>query len=784
MPDNHPAVATLLVLLIAGVAPALTFAATGTSLTGTDPLLDTATDGNDPTPHLLTEGPRVEPYLVERLRQVPEVPVLLHFHDMAARDAALPLTPEAVPFSVLPVLSTRTTSSTFDTLLGLPGLVMVERADKPLRFALESARDASNATQVIGDPANDIPPLLDHDGHPLDGRGVGVAIVDTGIDPTHPDVAPRLGGSWIVNDLGVIAAPDPDPVSAHGTLVAGVVAGTGGTDLPNHGVAPNATLYSFDIGVGATNLHAAHAFEWIHQHGAELDPPIRIVVNAWGCTSGPCRVWDPAQAHQHLVSSLAENGTVMLFAAGNEGGGGLVSTVNAEANNPTPGVIGVGAYDDEDIGTRLACVSYSSSMGALEEPATWPDLIAPGDWTWTTNAVHVDEDGRIPGIERKSYRHLHGTSAATAHVGGIVALMLQAEPELHPADVEYALKATAEKIDCGLAYVRADATHPWGGAHPRMGHGLVDAKGAAGLALEGFSIPQDEPELEPVPAEWLDGRMGTDVRYVWYLTREDGISSSYPQGPLPDARLVRQGEPAVFTSEPLGSAVNVSAARVDVWWGTFAECVCLRVTAPRFVTTLERVHENGTAEILDRSHLSTWYVHTALPVQRPIDLSFPETTLGATDRLRLTVAADPKLSVPLVTSEFLLYVDAPDTASRIALGDAARADHGGAVWCQVRQDCADVGGERRIEGLHCADAPMRVEWTGPGGSGIVLSCSGATVTCRVPSDLAEGSCSSESLLNPTQVGEKTATCRYISTDDLLLPGSGRCYGLLLRQSGD
>jgi serine protease AprX len=345
--------------------------------------------------------------------------------------------------------------------------------------------------------------LLGADGQPLDGRGTSIAIIDTGVDPTHPAFQLPGGTAKIVRDLATgncVGQPETDsacltdepvttntdaPLGGHGTFVSGVAVGDDFT-LPDGtqvgGNAPGARVVM--ISATITLLGVANAFSWVLDHhaapcGAGVPattcPPIRVVSASWG-TSDPVIV----SLEQQLVAA----GVVVVWANGNDGGDGSANNSNpGPSTDPTPGVLTVASYDDLGTGTRDGAIAASSSRGAANQPQTWPDISAPG-----VNIVSSCRTGMLvcqtigsnprngPGPnDTNTYFEASGTSWSAPAVAGIVAMLFQADPAATPAQIDDALKATAHKYASGAPYV-ADGAYT---SSYDKGTGLVDAQAAA-----------------------------------------------------------------------------------------------------------------------------------------------------------------------------------------------------------------------------------------------------------------------------------------------------------------
>lgn len=332
----------------------------------------------------------------------------------------------------------------------------------------------------------------------IDGTGIGVAVVDTGVDGTHPDLAPRMGGNVRVictspgtvigtvteckGPKQVVELEDTDTPGAggHGTHVAGTVAGTGETsDGTYRGAAPGATLYG--VGIGTTILveNALDGLRWVLENHDQVTPRIRVVNNSWG--GGYSDPQDASvSAVTKMVDLIVKQGVTVVFAAGNRGGTGSAPATSAECVNPTPGVVCVANYDDGGSGTREGSIAPNSSRGSSSDPMTWPDVAAPGTEIMAacrpTLPVCVALGNTQP---TDSYGSMSGTSMAAPHVSGIIAQLYQVAPRLTPAQIERILELSAHKFTSptGGGYVR-DPTNRAGTSSFDAGHGLVDAVAA------------------------------------------------------------------------------------------------------------------------------------------------------------------------------------------------------------------------------------------------------------------------------------------------------------------
>lgn len=338
------------------------------------------------------------------------------------------------------------------SLARLPGVAGVYPEER-LQLLLSTSRPAVRVTPQVWDAG-------------VDGSGVAVAVVDSGIDEQHPGMAGRVVRSVRVDGDGVRAGSgDRD---GHGTHIAGIVAGDGGAsaDRRNAGMAPKASLVAVDISSSFTTTNAVRAFRWLHEHAQELG--LRVVSNSWGREKEGAS-YDPDDPVTRASDALVEDGMVVVFSAGNRGPG--AGTLTVEAQNPN--VVTVGASDDS------GGVEGYSSRGPARlgdgSRASWtkPDLLAPGSLITSARAGGRGED---------AYVTINGTSMAAPHVAGIAALLLSAAPQLGPKEVKDLLLRGAR--DVGRAGPDDDA-----------GAGFVDALAAVQLATQGQA--EREPAREP-----------------------------------------------------------------------------------------------------------------------------------------------------------------------------------------------------------------------------------------------------------------------------------------------
>lgn len=478
-----------------------------------------------------------------------------------------------------------------ENLLRLAGLPRVTAVvdNAPITMYQDTATVATRARDAWDAKSTSTPLVVG--GSPVDGSGVGVAIVDTGVDAGHPDLAPAVAqnrkficstpflinpgtglcfGNWLAGTVlqgapitGCSSTPwvdliNSDTTSGHGTHVAGIVAGRGVvSDGRFMGAAPGATLYGLGVGDSAAIFAAVEAFQWVNCNYNLVSPPIRVVTNSWG-SGGAFSATNPINV---AANTLVGNGITVLFAAGNDGGTGATDRVSSYAKNPTPGVLGVASYNDDDRATRSGSLSDFSSRGKSTDTNknNWPDISAPGDGitsTWGGPSTYAGPPFAL--TYYPYYTALSGTSMATPHVAGIVALLKEASPLLTPAAIEDILEDTAVQFVTPGGYV-TDLGNTTTGINYGAGHGLVDAIAALGAAgaAGGSSLPQisQSPHIYFLGA---DGQVVSAIQWTEIQGQSVVLSERFLTSGNTVAYPLASGQAANFRVSGPGGIVNLN----------------------------------------------------------------------------------------------------------------------------------------------------------------------------------------------------------------------------------
>ena len=346
-------------------------------------------------------------------------------------------------YRVLPVVSVTATKAKILQISHLPTVRSIY-SNRTLKILAEPGNGLTGTARV----KTDAELTAANGGQTVNGSNVTVALIDTGLDATHGDLAGRVDrnvktvgvGGLNVNfnyPLTVEGLSNTDLVSGHGTFVGGVIAGNGSRSGGRFtGVAPAAKL----VGVSAGDLlllSIIEAFDYLLWKGPELG--VRVV----NCSFSADTLYDPNDPVNIATKMLTDQGVSVVFSAGNNGPG--MDTLNPYAM--APWVISVGAADERG---RLADFSSQGSFTKLSGPS----LVAPGVNVISLRATGVSLTAllnlKLRGDlslldlpDTLNYTVGTGTSFSAPQVAGTIALMLDVNPSLTPAQIKDILQRTA-----------------------------------------------------------------------------------------------------------------------------------------------------------------------------------------------------------------------------------------------------------------------------------------------------------------------------------------------------
>ena len=315
--------------------------------------------------------------------------------------------------------------------------------------------DLSQSTAQIGAPAAWAAGL--------DGSGVKVAVLDTGVDFNHPDLAGRVSTSQ-----SFVPGESVQDGNGHGTHTASTVAGSGAASGGlEKGVAPKADLIIGkvlgDDGTGDDSWIIA-GMQWASAQGA------RVVSMSLGGDQ-PSDGTDPLSTAVDALT--AQNGTLFVIAAGNAGAEGAISAPGA-----ADAALTVAAVDSSDT------LAYFSSMGPrFGDYSLKPDIAAPGVDILAAKAGGTAATGY--------YTTMSGTSMATPHVAGAAVLLAEEHPGWKAADLKAALMSSSKELGGYTPY-------QVGAGRVDLAAGIVDPVTATGSDYFGFEGYPQPTTLSPV----------------------------------------------------------------------------------------------------------------------------------------------------------------------------------------------------------------------------------------------------------------------------------------------
>ena len=328
-------------------------------------------------------------------------------------------------------------------------------------------------------------------GLPFTGKGVTVLVNDSGVDGTHKDLQ---FGDHVVQNVAAQTnlraqdallpitytenVPNTDILGGHGTHVAGIVGGTGASGSPAghfEGVAPGADIIGYGSGAALFILDTLGGFDYALVNQARYG--IRIVANSFGNTGDVCTPFDPADPTNVATKALSDRGMIVVISAGNAGAGECTITGNFKK---APWIVTVASGDKQgrlnEFSSRGAALGAGGGTVEVDgELLSWsdrPTITSPGSGIYSTRDSLSDPTG-YAGFDAEAaeigannavfYTKLSGTSMASPHISGIVALMLEANPQLTWREVKRILQETATNVpglepwEAGAGYVNAHA---------------------------------------------------------------------------------------------------------------------------------------------------------------------------------------------------------------------------------------------------------------------------------------------------------------------------------------
>ncbi|MFI0418109.1 S8 family peptidase [Spongiactinospora sp. 9N601] len=443
----------------------------------------------------------------------------------------------------------------------------------------------------------------------FDGKGVKVAVLDTGIDRDHPDLRGK-----VTDERNFSKEPSAADGHGHGTHVAATIAGQGTGTPARKGVAPGAELVVGkvldDCGSGFDSEVLA-GMEWAARE-AKAD-----VINmslGGGVTDGT----DPLSVAVDTLT--AETGTLFVIAAGNEGTDYSVGSPGTATSALT-----VGAVDRND------ALAEFSSRGPRLDNAPKPDITAPG-----VGIVAARAEGTALGTPIDTrYTTLSGTSMATPHVAGAAAILAQRHPEWTGGQLKNGLMSTTKTIDGQTAYEQ-------GSGRLDVARAAAQSVTATGVADLGTYRDGDPAVTEATVTYTNTGQAPVTLKLTATLDNLDNLDGdALPPG------AVRISAPEVTVAAGTSADVKISVDATGLKYGrhtgrltatatggaeTVHTSLALDRKAPKHRVRLQGLDHNGSPAFLPGIFLfgpSVQDDQILIAVEQGIDVELPEGTYSA-----------------------------------------------------------------------------------------------------------------------------------------------------------
>lgn len=515
---------------------------------------------------------KLDPLLQQRLTQpLGESRIIVTVDNTVSLDALAVLIAEAggVPGRLLPLINGQTAIVPNASLAALAGHPAIQHLalDRPVAGTLERTAEAVRATaarQAFG----------------VDGAGIGIAVIDSGITPWHDDLAdPAIPGSQRVAQFVDFVNDAPTPIDeyGHGTHVAGIIAGNGfDSNGARTGIAPGAHLVVLKVlnetGQGRISDVIA-AFDYAVAHKTDFNIRIANLSIAAG-------VYESFHLDPLTVAArrVVESGIVVVAAAGNLGrradGSTQYGAVTAPGNAPWVLTVGASSHMGTIDRADDTVAAFSSRGPTAIDRVPKPDLVAPGvgieslsapgSYLYNSRPAYL-LNGTVSAASLP-YMSLSGTSMAAPVVSGAVALMLQVNPALTPNAVKAILQYTSETSSTYDVMTQ--------------GAGFLNVRGAVELASFFASPTSGYPTTTTWGKKLIWGK-----RHLWggriYPNVPAWAASVMWGSPSPDSASLmtwtalvlglNQGEGVIWGASDGDSVVWGTDGGDSVVWGTEAE---------------------------------------------------------------------------------------------------------------------------------------------------------------------------------------------------------------------
>ncbi len=520
---------------------------------------------------------------------------------------------------------------------------------------------------------NDIDITRANGGLPVSGKGITIAINDSGVDGTHQDLTYNLtnpnAGKTIQNVImnmndkdglvvrsntlgnvfeGIIPPsylenqPNSDTNGGHGTHVASIAAGTGVASGGLYaGVAPGASIVGIGSGGGLFVLGQVAAFDYILTN--QLVYNIRVVNNSWGNSAAD---YDPDHPVNVASKALHDNNIVVVFANGNDGP--APNTQNRWT--PWPWVITAGAS------TKDGRLAGFSSRGVFMSENVHPTILTPGTGGGAGNTSDIiaarsktnlaenglDADTQIPANYLPNYTQISGTSMAAPHLSGIVANILEANRNLTPDEVRDVLVRTATplstydefEVGAGLANVHAAVDLAMNPSKPYGNFGFT----GKGLAVGRQDTPLIQSSVAPNSSRTHAVTVPANARFT-FIELNWGAAAGEDEVVVDNTRIILNDLRLTVLNSAGQTVASSSALNLGGLFGA-REGVKLEFPEPGEYTVRVSAGVSGLGVVAEQPY----YLLTRHYLYRPADVADVTALDGATRLGALRLVYDRVMS--------------------------------------------------------------------------------------------------------------------------------------------
>jgi serine protease AprX len=377
------------------------------------------------------------------------------------------------------------------------------------------------------------------------GKGVTIMVNDSGIDATHQDLffgdvvvdnvqaathSLDLLETGITDGFVIQQQPNTDLMVGHGTHCAGTIAGSGVmSDGKYKGVAPDADLVGYGSGAGLFILDAVGGYDYAINHVYDYEHPLRVMSNSWG-SGGK---FDPLGPVSTASYKAYKFGILSVFAAGNSGSG--ENTHNPYAQIPWGMSVGAGDTNGNLVNFSSRGLEYESGDFTMPDGKKWSydnevTIVAPGRYVISTRsstnfvANGNQADSVIEPAYLPFYTRISGTSMATPHAAGVVALVMEANPSLSIDEVKQVIKESAtnmpgyEAWEVGAGYINARAAvaaaKGFDNSQKDTINNSSDAEFFASIKMQAQILSEGKLAFDTAESQVIELEVGPDAKFV------------------------------------------------------------------------------------------------------------------------------------------------------------------------------------------------------------------------------------------------------------------------------